>query len=87
MAGLDFKRCSDLFLGSERELALALGIALDEVTRLRGRPEDASDTVLLRLAQVLEERGQGMQRVAEMLREQTDADSARGNGASRNDRP
>lgn len=82
MAGLDFKRCTDLFLGSERELALALGIAPEEVKRLRSRPADAREEHLERLARVLDERGRGMLRVAEMLRENLGDDGPRGNGAS-----
>ncbi|HUH12848.1 MAG TPA: hypothetical protein VMK65_07045 [Longimicrobiales bacterium] len=65
---LDFKRCTDLFLGTERELALALGASPEEVRRLRGAPQAADDTRLTRLADVLEERGRAMLRVAEMLR-------------------
>lgn len=78
--GLDFKRCTDLFLGGERELALALDLPPDEVRRLRAAPGRASPAVLRRLAGVLEERGRGMLRVSEMLLEAAADEEARGNG-------
>ncbi|HEX7118527.1 MAG TPA: hypothetical protein VF212_07065 [Longimicrobiales bacterium] len=67
MAGLDFKRATDLFLGSERELALALGISEAELRAFRREPHRAPDAVLDRLARVLIERGRGMIRVGELL--------------------
>jgi hypothetical protein len=59
MAGLDFKRATDLFLGTERELALALGIKVDDLGRYRAHPERAPDEVLEKLGRVLIERGRG----------------------------
>ena len=70
MAGLDFKRASDLFLGTEAELALALRIDVEEVRRFRRVPAEAPRELLGRLGQVLVERGRGMVRVGEMLQEQ-----------------
>lgn len=70
MAGLDFKRAADLFLGSEAELALALGIEADEVRRFRRVPGEAPRELLVRLGRVLVERGRGMTRVGELLLEQ-----------------
>lgn len=70
MSGLDFKRATDLFLGSEAELALALGIEADEVRRFRRVPAEAPRELVARLGRVLVERGRGMTRVGEMLQEQ-----------------
>ena len=78
---LDFKRCTDLFLGSERELALALGVSPEEVRRLRGAPRSADPARLARLADVLEERGRAMLRVADMLRDEAEGGDPGGNGA------
>ncbi len=70
MAGLDFKSATDLFLGTERELALAIGLSEADVRRFRDDPARAPDDVLDRLGKVLVERGRGMMRVGELLREQ-----------------
>lgn len=67
MAGLDFKRCTDLFLGSEGELARALGMDTKDLRRLREEPALASSEVLGKLGTILEERGRGMIRVGQML--------------------
>lgn len=67
MAGLDFKRATDLFLGTERELALALGLSESELRAHRREPGRVPDEVLDRLARVLIERGRGMVRVGELL--------------------
>lgn len=67
MPGLDFKRATDLFMGGEQELALALGLEIGDLRRLRQRPAEASDALLRELARVLSERARGMARVAEML--------------------
>jgi hypothetical protein len=56
-------------MASERELALALGITVADLRELRTHPGRASPELLARLGQVLIERGQGMKRVGEMLRE------------------
>lgn len=67
MTGLDFRRASDLFMGTERELAMALGMGEAELKRLRQRPETASADAVRRLAAVLAERARGMARVAQIL--------------------
>ncbi|HEX6940741.1 MAG TPA: hypothetical protein VF158_15095 [Longimicrobiales bacterium] len=69
MAGLDFKRATDLFLGTERELALALGVSEAELRALRRDPARAPEDVMDRLARVLIERGRAMMRVGELLDE------------------
>ena len=73
MAGLDFRRATDLFLGTGDELARALGIDADRVERYRKRPGDAPPDVLARLGDVLVERGRAMMRVGEMLGEDAGA--------------
>ena len=73
---LDFKRATDLFMGTEKELATALGLdegAIRDYRSKRGVPPPA---VLDKLGAVLIERGRGMARVGEMLRE----DASGGNG-------
>jgi DNA-binding transcriptional regulator YiaG len=67
--GLDFRRATDLFLASEQELAMALGVSEAELRRYRERPREAPDAVLARLVDVLAERGRDMARVGEMLQE------------------
>jgi hypothetical protein len=67
---LDFRRATDLFLGSERELALALGITADDLRRFRQDPRRAPGELLVKLGQILAERGRGMVRVGELLREE-----------------
>ncbi|HEX7050322.1 MAG TPA: hypothetical protein VF188_08990 [Longimicrobiales bacterium] len=67
MSGLDFKRATDLFMGAEQELALALNVSVEEVARYRDRPDRAPRELLARLGHVLIERGRGMVRVGEML--------------------
>ncbi|HKJ92125.1 MAG TPA: hypothetical protein VJ957_03100 [Longimicrobiales bacterium] len=64
---LDFKRATDLFLGREDELALALGIEPDTLTDYRRQPAKAPTDLVSRLADVLMERGRGMMRVGELL--------------------
>lgn len=66
---LDFTRATDLFLGTEQALSLALGLSVADLRALRQTPEQAEPELLQRLGEVLEERGRGMQRVGEMLRE------------------
>ncbi len=70
VAGLDFKRAADLFLGTEAELALALGLEVEEVRRFRRVPAEAPRELLARMGRVLVERGRGMTRVGEMLQEE-----------------
>jgi len=67
VSGLDFKRASDLFMGSEKELALAIGVTPEELRRYRADPGKVPGAVLERLGKVLIERGRGMVRVGEML--------------------
>lgn len=67
MSPLDFRRATDLFMGSEKELALALGIPEAELRRLRSEPHRASADTLRRLGEVLRERARGMERVGQML--------------------
>lgn len=69
---LDFTRASDLFLGSENELALALNISIADLRELRTNPRRASDELIARLANILVERGKGMTRVGEILLHETD---------------
>lgn len=66
---LDFKRATDLFLSSEEELAVALGIPVGDVREYRQNPERAPERVMLRLGKVLAERGSAMKRVGELLTE------------------
>jgi hypothetical protein len=64
---LDFARAADLFMGTEKELALALGLSVADVRELRTDPRRVSADVLQRLGKVLVERGNGMKRVGELL--------------------
>jgi hypothetical protein len=66
---LDFARAADLFMGTEKELALALGLSVADVRELRTDPRRVSADVLQRLGKVLVERGNGMKRVGELLQE------------------
>ena len=66
---LDFKRATDLFVSTEEELAMALGIPVADVRSYRQKPESAPAEVVMKLGEVLVERGQGMVRVGEMLQE------------------
>ncbi|MCI0435869.1 MAG: hypothetical protein L0271_19835 [Gemmatimonadetes bacterium] len=72
---LDFTRATQLFMGSEAELAVALGIPVTALRAFRANPRTVPSEIAARLAAVLIERGQGMVRVGEMLRE-----LANGNG-------
>lgn len=56
-------------MGSERELAMALAIPVADVARFTRQPEAAPPDLMLRLGTVLIERGRGMVRVGEMLRD------------------
>lgn len=76
--GLDFRRAADLFVSTEQELAMALGQTEDDIRRYRKDPSAVPDAVVSRLGDVLVERGRGMMRVGEMLRE--NATGAEGNG-------
>ncbi|MFW6078622.1 MAG: hypothetical protein ACODAE_03315 [Gemmatimonadota bacterium] len=74
MTGLDFRRASDLFMGSADELARALGIGAERVERYRKRPREVPPELLERLGDVLIERGRGMVRVGEMLVDEAGAE-------------
>ncbi len=65
--GLDFKRATDLFLGSEQELSLALGVSVGDVRDYRQNPERVPEAVVQKLGRVLVERGNGMRRVGELI--------------------
>ena len=76
--GLDFRRAAELFMASEGELASALDLDAGTLRRFRqGGPVPKG--TLLRMADVLTERGRAMVRVGEMIRE--DATGVEGNGA------
>jgi hypothetical protein len=64
---LDFMRAAALFMGTEEELAAALGIGIGDLRQYRANPQRAPAAVLERFGRVLVERGRGMQRVGEML--------------------
>ncbi len=66
---LDFSRATDLFVSTEEELAMALGIPVADLRSYRQKPETVPPALLDRMAEVLIERGRGMTRVGEMLRE------------------
>lgn len=66
---LDFKRATDLFVSTEEELAMALDIPVADLRSYRQKPESTPGEVLQKLGDVLVERGTGMARVGEMLRE------------------
>lgn len=67
---LDFAAAARLFMGTEEELARALGVAVADLRAMRTNPQLVKQDMLQRLATVMEERGRGMVRVGEMLREQ-----------------
>ena len=64
---LDFTRATDLFMGTEQELALALNVTVADLRELRTNPRRANAQLIERLAQVLIEHGNGMKRVGEIL--------------------
>jgi hypothetical protein len=64
---LDYSRAVQLFMGSEEELARALGVPVADLRSLRANPQRATSAQLDRLGRVLIERGNGMRRVGEML--------------------
>lgn len=80
---LDFKRATDLFMGQEEELVRALRIEAATLRQHRARPTGAPSGLVQTLADVLEERGHAMVRVAEMLREEASDGERQGNGRSR----
>jgi hypothetical protein len=66
---LDFARAAQLFMGTEIELAAGLGISVADVRASRTNPDRVPAALLVRFGRLLEERGQGMARVGQMLRE------------------
>jgi len=64
---LDFARSTDLFCGSEKELAMALNIDVGDLRQYRTNPQRAPKALMERMGRVLVERGSGMKRVGEML--------------------
>lgn len=75
--GLDFAKATALFMASERELAMALGIPVGDLRAYRNDPTRVPPAVLHKLAEVLLERGRGMQRVGELLLDEVDDDKRR----------
>ena len=69
---LDFARAVDLFMASEQELALALGIPVGDLRAYRNNPNRVPPSVMAKMGRVLVERSKGMQRVGEMLIEEAD---------------
>lgn len=67
--GLDFARAAALFMGTEQDLARALGVNVADVRSARTNPGHAPRELLEKLGRVLVERGSGMKRVGEMLLE------------------
>jgi hypothetical protein len=67
---LDFSSAAQLFMGTEEELARALGIEVADVRALRVTPAQAQPELLRKLGHILAERGRGMARVGQMLREE-----------------
>jgi uncharacterized protein YfaQ (DUF2300 family) len=64
---LDFARAAALFMGTEQELAQALGVSVADLRAARQVPAQAHPALLVKLGNVLMERGAGMKRVGEML--------------------
>lgn len=67
---LDFTRAAQLFMGTEDELARGLDIRVADLRAMRTTPDRVPAEMLERLGRLLEERGRGMMRVGEMLREE-----------------
>jgi hypothetical protein len=66
---LDFRSATELFVSTEEELAMALGVPVADVRSYRQKPASAPPEILEKLGRVLVERGRGMARVGEMLQE------------------
>ena len=64
---LDFTSAARLFMGTEEELAAALGLAVGDLRAARATPAYVTPELTRKLATVLIERGKGMARVGEML--------------------
>jgi hypothetical protein len=71
LAGLDFRSAAALFMGTQREFAMALRITPEQVGRYCASPDDAPAPLLQAMGRVLVERGRGMARVGEMLLERS----------------
>jgi hypothetical protein len=67
---LDFASGTRLFMGTEEELAHALGIDVADLRSMRTNPAQATPAMLRRLGTVLMERGRGMLRVGELLHDE-----------------
>ena len=68
---LYFARAADLFVSTEQELAAALGISVADVRELRTNPRRASAALEEKLGRVLVERGKAMQRVGQIILDET----------------
>ena len=68
---LDFTSAAKLFMGSEEELAAALGLSVGDLRAARATPNYVAPEVMKKMAAVLIERGKGMARVGEMLLDNT----------------
>lgn len=66
---LDFARAAQLFMGTEDELARGLGVSVADLRAMRTNPDHVAADLLARMGNLLEERGRGMARVGQMLRE------------------
>lgn len=66
---LDFTSAARLFMGTEDELAAALGLAVGDLRAARATPKFVTPEMMKKMAAVLIERGKGMARVGEMLLE------------------
>lgn len=66
---LDFASAARLFMGTEEELARALGVAIADLRAMRTTPAQATPELVQKLGRILVERGTGMVRVGEMLQE------------------
>lgn len=69
---LDFGRAVQLFMGTEEELARALGVSVADLRAARTNPDRAPRALVRKMGEVLVERGKGMARVGEMLQEDND---------------
>lgn len=67
---LDFQSAAALFMGTEQELAKALGISVADLRAARTNPRHVPRELVRKLGNVLVERGSGMRRVGEMLLEE-----------------
>jgi hypothetical protein len=75
---LDFTSASNLFTGTEDELARALDISIADLRAHRTQPQLVPSDLLVRMGRVLIERGRGMTRVGEMILEDHEPPDAHG---------